>query len=154
MKKENIKIKEKISVIEKIEAIKEISDAYFIKNENQESEYTPYFGNMAKLLAFIKYYIEGVIFDDEENLYESITNDNDLMNIYCDATSGNSDFIDILSNVDSIVEFEKSKVLYKSINIKSKFDNLAEPLSSIFLSINKKIEELNINDIINSDINK
>ncbi len=150
MKKENIKIKEKLTIFEKIEAIKEISNSYFVKDENQEIEYTPYFGSMATILAFIKYYVEGITFDDNENLYESIVNDENLMSMYYEASSNNVDFIDILKNVETIIEFEKNKILYKSINITSKFDSLSDPLSLVFSTLNKKIEELNLNEIIDN----
>jgi len=81
MHKSNLKIKDQISFQDKINAIEFIAAAYFTTDENQQLIYTPYFSEAAQVEAIAVYFLDGITFEDGENIYESIMSDEELTGI-------------------------------------------------------------------------
>lgn len=74
MKKDNVRIKSNISLSDKANAIEGIVSSYFT-----DGEYTPYYSEMAETIAIVRYFIEGVEFEDGENAFDAITSDEELL---------------------------------------------------------------------------
>lgn len=74
MKKNNPRIKEQIMVRDEIHAIEHIADSCFTGGGNYR-KYTPYYTTVGETEAIVKFFLEGVEFDDGENIYEIAMND-------------------------------------------------------------------------------
>lgn len=111
MVKNNPRIKENITTVDRINAIEFIAGMYFTENnETGEVKYTPYYSEIAKVNAAMRYFIDGVESDDSEDIYESVMNDKKLNNLYdglCPIMT------DIMKNVHEIVEYRKQENLAK-----------------------------------------
>lgn len=113
MKNNNARIKEYITETDKIFATETIASSYFNGNR-----YTPYYGDVAEIVAIAKYFIEGLEFEENENIYDSVIKDSIVMNliekfdikttIYCSIMD------EVRTYVSDIVEFEKQKLIHNS----------------------------------------
>jgi len=81
MQKTNPKVKDFITFQDKVNAIEFIAGSYFTADDNQQTIYTPYFSEIAQVEAIAAYFLEGVSFDDGENVYETILIDSELTGI-------------------------------------------------------------------------
>lgn len=75
MKKTNIRIKD-ITLADQINAIERIVSSYFV-----DGEYTPYYADQALIVAIVDNFIDGVEFEDDEDLYELSRTDEDIASI-------------------------------------------------------------------------
>ncbi len=75
MKKTNIRIKN-ITLVDQINAIERIVSSYFV-----DGEYTPYYADQALIVAIVDNFIDGVEFEDNEDLYELSRTDDDIASI-------------------------------------------------------------------------
>lgn len=73
MKKENMRIKENITLTDKINAIESIISSHFT-----DGDYTPWYADMSEVIAVATYFIEGVILDEEDNIYDLYEKDEEL----------------------------------------------------------------------------
>lgn len=73
MKKNNVKIKENITLMDQIHAIESITSSYFT-----DGEYTPYFAELAAILAILRNFITGIEFKEGEDIYDMVQNDDEL----------------------------------------------------------------------------
>lgn len=139
MEKRNLKIKENITLIDKITAIESIVDCYFTYNkELNEITYTPYYGEMANVVAIVKNFIEGVYFEEDENDFDVIASDEEVMNLvgrfFYNAeiakieNQENEQYInifnDVMRNVYDIVEFKKNKLIHKNEELEEHMSQL------------------------------
>jgi hypothetical protein len=124
MIKKDVKTKESISLYDRINAIEYISSSYFTEDENNSVNYTPYYAEIAQVISILKYFTDGVEFDDTEDIYETALKD-DQLRAYVDsyfisqpsATSPSSAqqlFYEVLDTVADMVEYKKKEILSKS----------------------------------------
>lgn len=110
MVKNEVKVKEKISLALRSLITDTIADGCFTYDESGEVKYVPYFKEMATVIAFATYILEGVEFDKDENIYETVMNDKELVVIYREWT--HSGIYNMIKNdVDDIIEFKKQQLL-------------------------------------------
>lgn len=76
MIKENMRIKENITLMDKIDAVESIVSAHF-----QNGDYTPYYADMAEIIAVVTYFIEGITLEDDDNIYDLYEKDDELHNL-------------------------------------------------------------------------
>lgn len=76
MIKENMRIKENITLMDKINAVESIVSAHF-----QNGDYTPYYADMAEIIAVVTYFIEGITLEDDDNIYDLYEKDDELHNL-------------------------------------------------------------------------
>lgn len=141
MKKNDVKIKGSLSLSDRIAITNIVANNHFSENEvTGEIDYTPYFRELSFINSFAEYVLEGVEFDEEDNIYESVINDTDIYTWFSRWTDGN-EFELINIDVDDIVEFKKQQLMH---NKKSSLDNLLNTITDV---VKKMDESLNINDI-------
>lgn len=130
MIKNNPRIKENITIIDKIEAIESIVSSYFTKDSEDENvtEYTPYYSEIAEVYAIVSNFLEGIEIEDNDT-EDTFMKDNDVFTLIKkfyynveesdDAKKENEDnFIYISamnfvkSNVNEIVELKKQQLIH------------------------------------------
>lgn len=110
----NMKIKDDITILDRVSATKFIASYYFIGGN-----YTPYYEEIGEVEGVIKYFIEGIEFEEGESLYESyLTNENlnKLVNMFIVNDKYTTDRAIIMqwvrTNVSKLVEYEKQKLIH------------------------------------------
>lgn len=143
MKKDNVRIKENISFVDIMTAIESIVPQYFTYNEvTGETEYTPYYSEMATKIAMVKHFMEGVEFEDNDNVYELIISDGEIVNcinqFYYTSNEKLINIIDMVtSNVEKIVDFKKEKLIHEDNDMKEYFASMSNMFNSFedFLNV-------------------
>lgn len=113
MKKDNVRIKENISFVDKVNVIKEIVISYFVAGN-----YTPYYRERATVIAIVNNFIEGIEFETEEEVYDSVCEDIEIMEIV-EKFKTTHHMCMINKNVDDIVEFEKQRIVHGSSDLET-----------------------------------
>lgn len=113
MKKDNVRIKENISFVDKVNVIKEIVISYFVAGN-----YTPYYRERATVIAIVNNFIEGIEFETEEEVYDSVCEDIEIMEIV-EKFKTTHHMCMINKNVDDIVEFEKQRIIHGSSDLET-----------------------------------
>lgn len=113
MKKDNVRIKENISFVDKVNVIKEIVASYFVAGN-----YTPYYRERATVIAIVNNFIEGIEFETEEEVYDSVCEDIEIMKIV-EKFKTTHHMCMINKNVDDIVEFEKQRIIHGSSDLET-----------------------------------
>lgn len=113
MKKDNVRIKENISFVDKVNVIKEIVASYFVAGN-----YTPYYRERATVIAIVNNFIEGIEFETEEEVYDSVCEDIEIMEIV-EKFKTTHHMCMINKNVDDIVEFEKQRIIHGSSDLET-----------------------------------
>lgn len=106
MKKNNVRIKNNITLTDKINAINGIVSCYFT-----DGEYTPYYSEMAQAIASVTYFMEGIEFEDGDDIYSSVIQDEEILNIVDDIIAG-QDMAFVMENVKNKVDFIKQKIIH------------------------------------------
>lgn len=125
MIKENMKIKENITLADKISAIDFISQKYFF-----EGKYTPYYADMAEIIAVGSYFVEGYTLEtvelpdgstEEENIYDLYRTDNDFrkmidqfVNYDFPSTDAAEIMEDVRKHVRDKVDFVKQQIIHSN----------------------------------------
>lgn len=171
MVKNDVKIKKELSLSDKISAIEYISSSYFTEDENGKIQYTPYYAGIAQVNAIMKYFTDGVEFEDSEDIYEMVLND-DSLRTFVDtffvsgqdtaAPSHRQEVLyEVMSTVADIVEYKKKENLakiqsensnilaYKQLKLMEKEE---EKLQSEMDTTKKLDEWLNVQKELNSVI--
>ena len=60
----NVKIKDSITIVDHIDAVEFIVNSYFTNGR-----YTPYYVDMAKNVAIATFFLEGVKFEEDDDIY-------------------------------------------------------------------------------------
>ena len=115
MTKTNIKIKNSISLEDKIHSIDIMAHSYFQENEYGEAGYTPYLKEVGKVIAIVKYFIEGITFDENESIYDSAVHDTDVK-LMVNKVLSSPNFTGLLDDVKDLVEYKKSENIAKLQN--------------------------------------
>lgn len=137
MKITNLKIKDidTVSTIDKINVIETVASFYFRELEdehgNYRKEYTPYLSKIGKIIAAAENLLDGIEFDEKEDVYNSVINNPDVLSlvnsvvfssIYANGVAKNkliemqSLFNDLMEHVKDVVEYRKSENLAKFQN--------------------------------------
>ena len=116
MKKDNVRIKDNITIVDKIRAIEDIVSSYWT-----DGEYTPYYSDMATVIAIVENFITGVEFEEDDVIYDLVNSDEELSSLvyrFLNPTENDSKYREImyfvLENVEEMVGFEKQKVIHNS----------------------------------------
>lgn len=171
MIKNDVKIKKELSLSDKISAIEYISSSYFTEDENGKIQYTPYYAGIAQVNAIMKYFTDGVEFEDSEDIYEMVIND-DSLRTFVDSffvsgqdtaapSDGQEILYEVMSTVADIVEYKKKENLaklqsensnilaYKQLKLMEK----EEEKLQLEMDTTKKLDEwLNVQKELNSVI--
>lgn len=120
MKKDNVRVKHNITIVDEIAAIEGMVSYYFT-----DSEYTPYYADMAKVTVIAENFLDGIEFEPEDYIYQLVMDNDDIYECV-------KKFIDIpnsqdkedvscyvrmekiMKHVDDIVEFKKQKLIHNS----------------------------------------
>lgn len=110
----NMKIKDDITFLDRVNAAEFITSYCFIGGN-----YTPYYKEIGEVEGVIKYFLEGVEFEEGESLYETyLTNENlnKLVNMFIVNDKYTTDYAVIMQwvreNVSKLVEYEKQKLIH------------------------------------------
>lgn len=115
MKKNNVKIKDNISIIDEIAVIENIVSSYFTNGK-----YTPYYTDMAKVIAIAENFLDGVEFDEEDYVYDLVMTNEDIYKLvkkflYSSVNKADSIYFSkmesIMNQVEDIVDFQKQKII-------------------------------------------
>ena len=157
MVKGNIKIKDSITIEEKAIITEYLVDSYFTEDEYGIVQYTPYNFDPALVTAFFLYCVEGIKFESKEkdsesvaleNVYESVSADEDLMNLYSSilSTKTNDDrhpnikivrmLHAIVNDVSDMVEFRKQQLIHNNSILIGKLYEIFE--------VQKQVEKLRL----------
>lgn len=118
MKITNAKIKDNITIVDRISAIESIASAYFTNGK-----YTPYYADMAKVVAIANNFLDGVTFDDDDYIYDLVHSDEKLSSLVDkflvpSVSKTNKVYVDmmedIMNQVEEIVKFEKEKIIHNT----------------------------------------
>lgn len=125
MIKENMRIKENITLADKISAIDFISQRYFY-----EGKYTPYYADMAEIIAVGLYFIEGYTLDILENedgtkeqesvyeLYQKDTEFHEMIDRFVNYEFPSTDYAHVMEyirkHVRDKVDFVKQQIIHSN----------------------------------------
>lgn len=116
MTKNDVRIKDNITIVDKIRAIEDIVSSYWT-----DGEYTPYYADMAMVIAIVENFITGVEFEEDDVIYDLVNSDEELSSLvyrFLKPTENDSKYREImyfvLENVEEMVRFEKQKVIHNS----------------------------------------
>ena len=118
MKKNNVKIKDNINIIDEIAVIESIVSSYFTNGK-----YTPYYADMAKVIAIAENFLDGVEFDEEDYDYDLVMTNDDIYKLvkkflYSSVNKSDSVYFStmesIMNQVEDIVDFEKQKIIHNT----------------------------------------
>ena len=141
MKKDNARIKANITMIDKINAIKYIVSSYFT-----DGEYTPYYSEMAQNIAAVTYFMEGIEFEEGDDIYSSIVQDEEVLNIVTGIIS-DEEMSFVMKNVEDKVDFLKQQIIHKHADM----DKIIEFCNIVINSL-ENFSKLNINQMKPEDM--
>ena len=141
MKKGKIEIKKNISMVDKVNAINLIVSSYFTNGE-----YTPYYSDMAQVMAVVTYFIEGIEFEEGEDIYDAVMQDEELVDIVHDVLF-EDDMIFVKDNAKDKVEFLKQKIIHSHADM----DKIIEACNVIIDSL-ENFSKLNIKEMKKEDM--
>ena len=141
MKKGKIEIKKNISMVDKVNAINLIVSSYFT-----DGEYTPYYSDMAQVMAVITYFIEGIEFEEGEDIYNAVMQDEELVDIVHDVLF-DDDMIFIKNNARDKVKFLKQQIIHSHADT----DRIIEACNVIIDSL-ENFSKLNIKEMKKEDM--
>ena len=141
MKKGKIEIKKNISMVDKVNAINLIVSSYFT-----DGEYTPYYSDMAQVMAVVTYFIEGIEFEEGEDIYNAVMQDEELNDMVHDILF-EDDMIFVKDNAKDKVEFLKQKIIHSHADM----DKIIEACNVIIDSL-ENFSKLNIKEMKKEDM--
>ena len=141
MKKGKIEIKKNISMVDKVNAINLIVSSYFTNGE-----YTPYYSKMAEVMAVVTYFIEGIEFEEGEDIYNAVMQDEELVDIVHDVLF-DDDMIFIKNNARDKVKFLKQQIILSHADT----DRIIEACNVIIDSL-ENFSKLNIKEMKKEDM--
>ena len=141
MKKGKIEIKKNITMVDKVNAINLIVSSYFTNGE-----YTPYYSDMAQVMAVVTYFIEGIEFEEGEDIYDAVMQDEELNDMVHDILF-EDDMIFVKDNAKDKVEFLKQKIIHSHADM----DKIIEACNVIIDSL-ENFSKLNIKEMKKEDM--
>lgn len=114
-----MKLKESLTLTEKVMAVENIVSANFIDND-----YTPYYNDLAKITAVLKYFIDGIEIENDDNLFELYMSDKELhdmidsvLEMDCDNDTLENDWLFILDHSTLKISFLKNKLSHYNYDL-------------------------------------
>lgn len=152
MIKENMRIKENITLMDKIDAVESIVSAHF-----QNGDYTPYYADMAEIIAVVTYFIEGITLEDNDNIYDLYEKDDELHNLVnqfilknisvTQFTPQNEIMRWVRNNVYDKVAYIKENVIHSTPNL----DTIVEA-ANVIIDTCSNFSKLNLSSMSPEDI--
>ena len=133
MKINDLKVKENITMVDKVNAINDIVDAVFT-----DGNYTPYYQEMAEVIASVVYFIDGLEFEQDEAIYDAVMNDEEVslfISNFCESEL----MYFVRKNVHDKVEFRKNQMIHSHADT----DRIVEACNVIIDSL-ENFSKLNI----------
>lgn len=141
MIKNDVRIKENITLEDKVNAIESIASSYF-----SGGSYTPYYSEMAKVIAIFTYFVKGIEFEEDERIYSSVMSDDELISLLT-SFRASDDWQFVISNVYDKVEFMKQEKIHSHKNM----DKIIEFCDVIIDSL-ENFSKLNLTQISQEDM--
>lgn len=132
MTKTNLKVIDSITIEDKIDITNHLVNSYFTEKDDGTIAYTPYMIDSALIISFFLYCVEGIEFDEDDNVYEIVCNDPELLNLYTttlssdpnDSKNPSANLIKmintIMNDVSDMVEFRKQQIIHNNPILNSK----------------------------------
>lgn len=152
MKLNNPKIKDIINEKDMNGAVETATNAYFQTDKNGNEMYTPYFSIIGETIAIANYFIEGIEFEKNEDIYESVSNDATMNSILFQFRSTDT-YTAFLEYVKDVVDYKKniriakiqdetnSILSYKILELVEKEHEKTKKELETYQNINKWISE-------------
>lgn len=155
MIKTDVKVKDFITIEERAIITNHLVDSYFMENDDGSLTYTPYMIDPALTTIFFLYCVEGIEFDDDEKVYDSVCADEDLVKLYTTTLSDNVDtntsngkmaktIYSIMNDVIDMVEFKKQQIIHNNLVLNKKMSEILE--------VQKQLEALKLEIAENENI--
>lgn len=110
MKKNNVRIKENITLVDEVRVINDIVDKCFLVDNDGFAKFVPYYRESAIMASIADFLIEGLEFDEKENILESIVGDKEIESIIA-IFKETDDFKFIMDNVLEMIDYRKTETL-------------------------------------------
>lgn len=106
-----------ISFEDKANIINTIVSACFQEDEDDNIEYTPYFKDFGTIIAISKYLIDGIVFDKEEDIYNSVMDDTEVSSLVTEIMNSTEFDDNVLCDLREVIDFKKQEIIASSNNI-------------------------------------
>ena len=124
MKKTDMKLKESLTLTEKVMAIKNIVSSNFM-----DDDYTPYYDKLGRITTIIKYLIDGIELEDEDNLLELYNSDNEMRDMvdsvlhgHIDNNTLEDDWLFVMMQAADKIDFMKRKLIHHNYDLEKIVD--------------------------------
>ena len=124
MKKTAMKLKESLTLTEKVMAIKNIVSSNFM-----DDDYTPYYDKLGRITTIIKYLIDGIELEDEDNLLELYNSDNEMRDMvdsvlhgHIDNNTLEDDWLFVMIQAADKIDFMKRKLIHHNYDLEKIVD--------------------------------
>lgn len=124
MKKTAMKLKESLTLTEKVMAINNIVSSNFM-----DDDYTPYYDKLGRITAIIRYFIDGIELENEDNLIELYKSDNEMRDMVDSVLHGDidndtleDDWLFIMMQAADKIDFMKRKLIHHNYNLEKMVD--------------------------------
>ena len=119
MNKKDVKIKDNITLADKIGVINKIVDYMFMEDKNIKNgylNYVHYFYNMATITLIATNLIDGIEFEEDDDIYEIVNSDEELLDVV-NRFKNSPDGFFIEEEVKELLDFRKQEVLNNNASI-------------------------------------
>lgn len=144
MKKTDMKLKESLTLTEKVMAIKNIVSSNFM-----DDDYTPYYDKLGRITTIIKYLIDGIELEDDDNLLELYDNDKELRDMVDSILKGNidnntleDDWLFVMMQAADKIDFMKRKLIHHNYDLEKIVDAANVIIDSLENFSKLKLSEL------------
>ena len=124
MKKTDMKLKESLTLTEKVMAINNIVSSNFM-----DDDYTPYYDKLGRITTIIKYLIDGIELEDEDNLLELYNSDNEMRDMvdsvlhgHIDNNTLEDDWLFVMMQAADKIDFMKRKLIHHNYDLEKIVD--------------------------------
>lgn len=124
MKKTAMKLKESLTLTEKVMAINNIVSSNFM-----DDDYTPYYDKLSRITTIIRYFIDGIELEDEDNLFELYDSDKELRNMVDSVLHGDinnntleDDWLFVMMQAADKIDFMKRKLIHHNYDLEKIVD--------------------------------
>lgn len=124
MKKTVMKLKESLTLTEKVMAINKIVSSNFM-----DDDYTPYYDKLGRITTIIRYFIDGIELEDEDNLFELYDSDKELRDMVDSVLHGDinndtleDDWLFVMMQAADKIDFMKRKLIHHNYDLEKIVD--------------------------------
>jgi len=125
MIKKDFKVLDSLTYENREKFINTMVRSYFSTTENGEEVFTPYNKHIMLKICFAMFFIDGVEFEEEDDMLELIDTDDELSRAYSDFTERSNPYLwDMQNDITEIVEFKKQQIIQKNSNVNKYLEEL------------------------------